>query len=363
VRVQSNTSHIPVGLEADGLLVGIHTDRRVTAQDQVEFDWSPWHGNGRYTLNLQLLDWHNGTTPSSQVITIVVDGIPEDVLTVKSRFSELYRDHFRLVLTDPAFARFNASDRTAAEGSRWVSAAYIGNHLYEISILDNGLIASRSYSLNSDEGAGFCRPAGKIRMLAVLVDYGNTDLDLMDAEAVLKEGLEEVRGRWIEYSHQIGLPAPIMDLELTTFAYGAPPQAGRYLTPEEIRSASGLDTADFDILAQIDLDKDNTTTGQYGGQGVSLGDGCRPSGSRGTNIAFNVRDRNSLETALSNFVFAHELPHAMGWMHWWPNQVGDGLSWVSSSRGWEPYLMFGWTDVDGDGIIEIQDPTPYGLVK
>jgi hypothetical protein len=26
-----------------------------------------------------------------------------------------------------------------------------------------------------------------------------------------------------------------------------------------------------------------------------------------------------------------------------------------------PTLMFGWTDSDGDGVVEILDPTPYGM--
>jgi hypothetical protein len=25
--------------------------------------------------------------------------------------------------------------------------------------------------------------------------------------------------------------------------------------------------------------------------------------------------------------------------------------------------MCGWTDTDGDGVIEILDPTPYGMVR
>lgn len=362
VRVVSNDSRLPIGLETDGLLVAIHTDRRGSALDQVELAWPPWHGNGRYVLNLQLLDGQNGTIPSSQVITVTVTGIPENTPTMRSRFIELYRERFELNLTDPAFARYNAPSRYVSEPSRWISAAYIGNRLYEIGIFDNGEITSTSYSINSNEGGGFCRPSGTIRMLAVLVDYGNTGLNLEDAEAALRAGLEEARSRWADYSRQIGLSEPILDVELTTFAYGATPHAGHYITPDEIRSASGLDPADFDILSEIDLDKENTTTGQYEGQGVSLGDGCRPSGFRRTNIAFNVRDQNVLDNAMPASVFEHELTHSMGWMHWWPNQYGDGLSWVHSSRGWEPYLMFGWTDVDGDGVIEIQDMTPYGLI-
>jgi hypothetical protein len=361
ILVESSDSRLPLGLEADGLLVAIDTDQRSTTPYQVELEWTPWHGNGRYVLNLQLFDWQNGTIPSSQVIIVNVDGIPENVPTVKSMFIKLYREAFGLNLEVPVFARYNASTRSPDKESRWVSTAYIGNRLYEIDILDNGLFTSTSYAINSNEDVGFCRPSGLIRMLAVIVDYGNTGLDPTDVEVALQTGLDEAQAHWDEYSHQINLSEPILQVQLTTLDYGAPSRAGGYITPDEIRSASGLDPANFDLLVEIDLDKNNTITGQYEGMGVSLGDGCRSLGFRRTNIAFTVRDQDSLENAMPGSIFGHELIHGMGWMHWWPNRYGDSLSWVLSSQGWEPYLMFGWTDADGDGVIEIMDQTPYGL--
>ncbi|MBL8080570.1 MAG: hypothetical protein JNM55_21545 [Anaerolineales bacterium] len=361
--VESSDSHLPLGLEADGLLVAIDTNQHDATPYQVKFEWTPWHGNGNYVLNLQLLDWDNSSIPSSQVITVNVTGIPENAPTVKSKFIELYRERFGLNLVAPIFARFNASTYSPDKESRWVSTAYIGNHLYEIDILDNGTITTPSYVINSDESVGFCRPSGTIRMLAVVVDYGNTGLDPMDVEAALLAGLEEAQQQWANTSLQIGLSEPVLQVELTTFVYGPPPLTGRYVTPDEIRSAGGLDPADFDLLVEIDLDKNNTITGQYEGMGVSLGDGCRLLGIRRTNIAFNVRDQKSLENAMPGSIFHHELIHSMGWMHWWPNQSGDSLSWVNSRKGWEPSLLFGWRDVDGDGVIEILDPTPYGLIQ
>jgi hypothetical protein len=360
--IESNDRRQSLALEADGLLVAINSGQRSTVPNQTQLDWTPWHGNGRYVLNLQLLDWQNNRIPSSHAITVNVAGIPENTQTVKSRFIQLYREHFGLNLTSPTFARYNAPDPLAVEASRWVSVAYIGDRLYEIDILDDGSVTSTSYAINSNEGGGFCRPSGVIRMLIVVVDYANTGLDPQDVEVGLQNGLEDAQRDWVDYFRQAGLPGPILEVELSTFIYGAPPEAGRYLTSEEIRSASGLDPADFDLLVEIDLDKENTTTGQYGGLGVSLGDGCRPLGARQVNIGFNVRDLNSLQNAMPVSVFEHEFMHGMGWMHWWPNQSGNGLSWLNSRTGWEPYMLFGWTDVDGDGLIEIQDPTPYGLI-
>jgi len=35
----------------------------------------------------------------------------------------------------------------------------------------------------------------------------------------------------------------------------------------------------------------------------------------------------------------------------------DGIT----APDWIPYVIFGWTDTDSDGIPEIIDPAPYGI--
>ena len=44
----------------------------------------------------------------------------------------------------------------------------------------------------------------------------------------------------------------------------------------------------------------------------------------------------------------------------WPATLGIAGPNGSLADDWIPYVMFGWTDTDGDGIAEIVDPTPYG---
>jgi hypothetical protein len=62
-------------------------------------------------------------------------------------------------------------------------------------------------------------------------------------------------------------------------------------------------------------------------------------------------------------VFGHELEHGMGWQHWWLNGLANNLDWMTRSSFWMPTLLFGWTDTDGDGTVEILDTsTPYGLM-
>ena len=56
----------------------------------------------------------------------------------------------------------------------------------------------------------------------------------------------------------------------------------------------------------------------------------------------------------------HELSHMFGMMDDWPAmRAGPGPA-GSIADDWIPYVMFGWTDTDGDGVPEILDSTPYG---
>jgi hypothetical protein len=143
---------------------------------------------------------------------------------------------------------------------------------------------------------------------------------------------------------------------------GSPPRPGDFLTADEIRSRTGFDPTQFDLLVQIDMDADNVTVGQYGGRGVSFGGGCKPSGANGVNIGMNSNTSGFQPgEGPGGSIFDHEMTHGMGWMHWWPNQYADSASWINTYHFWNPYLFFGWTDTDGDGVIEIYDPSPYGL--
>jgi hypothetical protein len=48
--------------------------------------------------------------------------------------------------------------------------------------------------------------------------------------------------------------------------------------------------------------------------------------------------------------------------HDWPCSDGTTVDQADCcDAGNLPTLMLGWTDTDGDGTVEILDPTPYGM--
>ena len=118
---------------------------------------------------------------------------------------------------------------------------------------------------------------------------------------------------------------------------------------------TGHDPTQFDLLAEVDLDAEESTLRG----GIAYLNWCHPSHPQGVNMGFGVDGRGSLELAGFS-LYEHELMHLMGWMHWWPDSDGSSLAQFSAGRHL-PALLYGWTDTDGDGTIEIYDSTPYGL--
>ncbi len=365
VRIESDSdvSALSIGLDANGLMVA-HVGYEASAALPYQRDviWTPWAGNGEYELRVSLLDWDRAhAVLSSSTVRVQVTGIPPGTPTIHEKFIQLYQQLYGLNLSAPAFARYNKLFPEALDDARWISAAYVGDSVYEIAIFDDGQVANTTGLLNRDDGS-FCRPSGTIRMLAVLVDYGNTNVTIPELEADLSFSLNRSNQRWEDYSRAIGLAEPILQVELTTAAAGAPVSAGQFLSADEIRSRTGYDPASFDVTVEVDIDAANQTVGQYGGRGVSLGGGCRPSGSGSVNIGMNAEAGGFQPGGgPGGSIFDHELTHGMGWMHWWPNQYADSASWIQTYYAWDPYLFFGWTDADGDGVIEILDASPYGL--
>lgn len=351
-----------LGLEADGLQVQMYDNTLAAAPTQAIFRWNPWHGNGEYTLALEALDWDNHRVLDSVAIRVEVTGIPNGTLTVQERFARIYRQNLGLNFTAPPFARYSKLFANELNEGRWVSAIYYNNKMYEAAIFDNGFESFRTYDVASGD-TGFCRPSGVLKLLIVIVDYGTVPYDLTTLTSLIAEAGRISNQRWLDYSTSIGLSAPILQVE-TTIAFAGPPvTAGETLTAEQILARTGYNTRDFHITAEVEIDANNSVAGEAGGVGISLGGGCHPAGSQRVNIAMSHRSSSDdIRALVGGSIYDHELIHAMGWMHWWPNGKADNLGWLDTRDAWMPYLLFGWTDTDGDGVVEILDAsTPYGL--
>jgi hypothetical protein len=106
----------------------------------------------------------------------------------------------------------------------------------------------------------------------------------------------------------------------------------------------GIDT-DFQIFLFMDLDTENPSGGwaDYKSGVAKVGWIYDES--------LSLKDANF--TGLAYAAYQHEIGHIWGWEHDWSDPY------LSESFIADPAL-FGWTDLDGDGVVEILDTTPYG---
>jgi hypothetical protein len=351
-------------LDADGVQVFISETRDASPEEPITISWTPWHGNGVYQLVIRLLE-RNSDVIFPLSFTLNISGIPEETPTIQERFIQLYQEHYNLNLSAPPFAHFGVTYKPAEEEeNRWISVAYIQDKIYVINLFDSGAITHRSRDLyNSNTKVGACHPLGKYKILTIIVDYGNPNLNKEEVERDLERSAEKANQHWADYSASINLSDPILEIENTIVYVDTPPDSEAFLTPAEVETLTGYDPTQFDLLAEVDIDIQNRAIQKHtggGGGGLAFPGICQTGDLPYANISVNIRRQTASKYAGAS-LFEHELMHMLGWNHWWP--IGDGSSTPEYSDGFIlPYLLFGWTDTDGDGIIEINDPTPYGLL-
>jgi hypothetical protein len=356
-------------LDADGMQVArVQNTFLDKAAASTTFNWTAWHGNGAYRLDLYKIDY-GGRLLSQQTIHINVTGIPDDAPTLAQRFQAAYLQYFGLHLTSPVFTHFMVENPGVSNLNRWISTAYIGDRFYWTYFYDE-IDSPMGYSTNlGGDGSTYCRPAGDYRILLVLVDYGNTTIDHEKVLERLAASEAAANRRWSDYSASIGLTTPILRTETTQAYLEAPPSPGELLTVEQVKMLTGYDPADFDILVEVDLDLDNsvprTVAQTYGDSidryGYALLGACRPGGAGKVNIIIDFDQQQNMNKSVDWVVYDHELLHLFGWEHEWPNRDGSGPAQYNQLHPF-PYTLFGWVDTNADGVIEILSDHPYGLL-
>ena len=301
--------------------------------------------------------------------------------THRQRIIQAYRDVYGLELAAPAVARKN---RPGVSTDPWVSVAWIGDLLYQVNLYPDGNIQTAATALTAAArrpAAGqydsnvAARPAGVLRILVVLLDYGNlgvTRAELLDA---LRAAQDQVNAQYAAYASAAGVARPFFTIETTPVYLSPAPNLSKSsygLMPDTIAALTGFDPAAFDFTAQLDLDAANHARESLKAVGVDTYGWAAPGLGvlqKSVNIWVAIDDKSQLsgeESRLSRTLLSHEVLHLMGYpvSHDWPCSDGTAVDTADQCDGFSmPVLMLGWTDTDGDGLVEILDPTPYGLRK
>jgi hypothetical protein len=370
-----------VNMTANGLLVvdaGGHGLEVANTGGVVPFSgeipWSPANGGGEYTLVLTAMTGDKQFATAT--VHVTVTGIlaftptppPLDEAGAQRRISELIQQNFNVTIPKPSVARIDSPQNPAM--SRWVGSAYFKGTRYYIDLYDDTHYAwsNAPYSDPAHRTGGnnwvLCRPAGNFRVLTIFVDYGNTGTDRNTALAKVPVVVDWLNGLYTNFAVSQGQSQAFMHVEADAAYVSPPPSPGDFMTAAQVLSLTGKDPSNYDFVMQIDLDANGTLVGRNftgiieSGGGVAL-QGCGSGSKTGIiNIYSSISQSTDLEGALV-MDYNHELSHLFGMMDNWLAVAAPGPDGLTIDD-WIPYILFGWTDSDGDGIPEIIDPTPYG---
>lgn len=256
-----------------------------------------------------------------------------------------YAKRFGLEVPHPASVR-----NELGRARHWTSSVYLGDMLYRLYILDDGTVLSDVQPV--------LRPGGRLRLLVVGVERPDTDLrtSLFTTWRHAQELIaEELAAAWTERR----LEQPPIEFDNTNLLSSS-------CEPDDSPDGprGGLDPAEFDIVACLDLDPHRCTGGRATTRAAAASPELADHIVMGWFFGPAEHGVFDEEKALrmARALYYHEIPHLFGWEHRW---AGEATRWAG--RDWQSGLkapeLLGWTDVDGDGRVEVQDPDPYGGVR
>ena len=192
-------------------------------------------------------------------------------------------------------------------------------------------------------------PAGTFRTLVVIVGY----LATVNAEGLklFERAQEQINEDHAAFARRRGYRAPLVIFHNTNVVID-PAEIPDPRNPADVRAAAarkGFLPDTYRPVIAIDLNPDRRAGGfSMPGGDIYLG-----------NYSLWKAPLGEREwTSVTRAAYHHEVAHYWGWDHEWSPTCGR------TKLGFEPFIappvLFGWEDVDGDGVPEILDDTPYG---
>jgi hypothetical protein len=194
-------------------------------------------------------------------------------------------------------------------------------------------------------------PAGTFRTLVVVLRHPETLGP--DGLALLETAQEYVNELHRAFARVHGYDAPLVVFDSTNLVI-EPDEVIHPGSPVEVADAvraHGVSTSDYDFVIVINIDP-AVLEGGFANPGgfIYVGNFLQKS------EPLDASDWQSVAEA----AYVHEVAHHWAWpsTHDWASSCGD------VELGFEPFvvppILFGWEDIDGDGVAEILDDTPYG---
>lgn len=275
------------------------------------------------------------------------DRKPSRDASVRTAIVQAYRDNFGLDIPFPAYVKA-ASSKNAYY---YTSAAYIGTKRYRIYLHDDGTVEANVCEAK--------RPQGTYRVGVVAIDHGNTNIAAL-LNTLWVQVQQEINDNYEAFSTAHGDTEPMLRFSNTNFLASSAEIANSGSSAEiaSFIEGKGYRQEDFDILVSMDLDAQNSRGGwaNYGGNFVYMG--YYFSQTTFADLSKSAGGGKPELFWIGKAIYDHECGHIFGWEHKWTGGLGN----LRPNDLITDPILYGWIDTDGDGIPEIMNPTPYGML-
>lgn len=298
----------------------------------------------------------NGVSVGTTRITATSEGASTSVLlktvlrpALLAAVRQAFLNRFGVSVVDPAL--FDDPRAGPCVGQRQLTASMYLRVATDSSRLFWLYLSPDGSTVNASAMGTYRTPAGIFRVLSVILTYSQTitSSDLGNWQAAQAS----INQDHITFASAHGFASPIVSFTNTTVFVDASQVADprSFAGISAALQAQGVSTAGYDFVASINIDP---TRAEGGFAAVNGGNGFVYMGNFGQ---WQAHPSTSDIISIARAVYHHEIAHHWGWVHEWTIAC-------SSPLGFEPLItspmLFGWIDLDGDGIPEILDPTPYG---
>jgi len=277
--------------------------------------------------------------------------LPSDLPKLTSIASAVRDNYFREfgeVIPIPAI--FNDERATdCLHRSHLTTTAYLRQSAKRSTLLEMYLSHDGTQVL-SKRRTDVLTPAGTFKVVVVVVRYPATVGD--DALEQLGAAQRQINDDHAAFARAHGYASPIVQFENTNIIVD-PNEVGDPHQPANVRAAAaraGVPVEGSDLVIVLDPDPVHFAGGLAT---LSSGDVYVGNFMRWTAMLGAPQWLSIARTA-----YHHEVAHHWGWRHDWTPTCGG------TKLGFEPFLiapiLAGWEDVDGDGVPEVLQKSPYG---
>ncbi len=356
----------------------------VRPNDDVHFDYimSPFINtalkpNATYTITLDttVKTTAGKTLKKNYSLSFTISQAKYNYSNIKEYAVQLFKSQFGINLCSPFIAPVYATSTNGRICDYWIAIAYLDKYPLRLFITEDGSFL-RDYKfqhypyLSDPERIVYIEPKGIKKILNVFLDYGNSDISQV-YDKYWSHSQDSINNEYTKYFKSWGIKDTVLYFKNTNICINAAlvgNDAYAYSNLYPYLKSNGYDVNSYDLIIIMNMNPGSEICCAW--QVSTLpGEGpfslvCHDFRHQTENFAnYTQADLN----LYARTIYYEEMQHAFGYEHSMPlrffyNSMAPEVAHLHGKP--DMFVMpgiFGWDDTDGNGIIEILEPNPFGL--